>query len=347
MSAADPEDEWDEWDLPPAARRCLILANPNAGTLKLKEAAAHLRLALEDSPEKAEETPLLPASLSLLAAEAARAGLEANVEPIPSPADLPELMRKALEEGFDTIVAAGGDGTVHSIAQALVGSPLRLGILPVGTANNIARALDIPFDLEGALRTVAEGVERRIEVGRVGGEYFLEAAGVGLFADILYAFGPEEPRSQELLRFLKVCVPLCWNPPAHTLRLILDGAAVQEQAIMIAVANTPYLGEGMPMAPDALVDDGLLDVVIVGAMTRWELFRFFFALLRGRSLELPQVGRRQAKTIEIQRVHRSHRPIPVHADDHIVAETPVRLEVVPRALRVLVPPSATHLKASG
>jgi diacylglycerol kinase (ATP) len=327
----------------PASRRCLILANPKAGTLAAMEASAHaMNPPDEETPDSALETPPLPASLSLLAETAARVGLEAYVESIPAQADLPERIVQARSEGFDTIVAAGGDGTVHAVAQPLVGSPLRLGILPVGTANNIARALNLPFALEAALRNVAEGVERRMDVGHIAGEYFLEAAGVGLFADILREFGPDEPHRQEILRILKVCGPLCWNPRARTLRLVLDGVAQQEEALMVSVANIPYLGENMPMAPDARIDDGLLDVVIVGALTRRELVGFAFALWRGQHLEMPQVRRLRAKTVEIRRVHRSHRPLPVHADDHIAARTPAYLEAVPGALRVLTPAPDAH-----
>lgn len=324
---------------PRSARRCLILANPKAGGLQFRELFAALpgRVLRILRRTPTVEAPI-PASLPLLAEAAAAAGLKANVEPVPPPEQLPALLQSAQEEGFDTVVAAGGDGTVRTIAQHLVGSPLRLGILPMGTANNVAHALGIPFDLTSALQVLVEGEERRIDVGRIGSEIFLEAAGVGLFADAIQAFGPAEPRKYEIWRLLKVCGPLCWNPKSRHLRLTVDGKEFEEEVLMLSVSNAAYLGASMEMAPGARLSDGLFDVILVGAMTRWELMRFARALHYGRHLDLPKVHHLQARTVAIRRIHRSHRPIPVHADDHIAAYTPVTLEVVPSTLRVLAPP---------
>ncbi len=267
--------------------------------------------------------------LQYLQAAVERVGLNAQVQAVPPPEALPAAIRAGQRAGYDTIVAAGGDGTVRTVAQGLVGTPLRLGILPMGTDNNFARALGLPFALEGR--------ERRVDVGRIGGEYFLEAAGVGLFADAIQAFGPREPRRYEVLRVVKVLAPLYWCLRARRLVLTLDGVRQEEEAVMVTAANSAYLGAGMALAPGASLSDGLLDVVILGALCRWELLRFGRALLRGSHLELPKVRRVQAKTVEIRSKWRLGRPLPVHADDHIAGHTPARLEVVPQALRVLVP----------
>ncbi len=321
-------------------RRCLILANTQAGALSSMsfyarlETRARAGISMERPTVAASD---LPEVLSILANEAAEAGIEANVEAIPAPEQLPELMRAADQEGYDTIVAAGGDGTVRAVAQSLIGSRLSLGIVPVGTANNTARALGIPFEVSGALRVLAEGVERQIDVGKIGDEYFLEAAGVGLFADALSGFGSGEPHRNNVLQMVQVCAPLCWNPRARSLQLTLDGVPEREEVVLVSISNAAYLGEGWKIAPEARLTDGKFDVVIAGAMSRWELIRFMLAASEGKHLALPKVRRVHAGVVEIRRVHRGHEPIPVHADDHIAAHTPVRLEVVPRSLRVLTP----------
>jgi len=314
--------------------RCLILANPKAGRLR----AALARLSrIAGKPTDALSAP---DSLRFLHEAAERAGLNASVRIIPPRDRLPDLVAAARWEGYDTIVAVGGDSTISAVAQGLVGTSLRLGVLPMGTDNNIACALGLPFDLDAALRVIAEGEERCIEVGRIGGEYFLEGAGVGLFADAICAFGPAEPRKHEIFRVLKVMCPLCLTPRARRLLLTLDGVAQEEEALMVTAANIPFLGPNFELAPGAVLDDGLLDVVIVGALTWWELLRFGTALLRGRHLDLPKVRRVHARTVEIRRRFRAHHPLPVHADDHIAGYTPTRLEIVPAALRVLVPRAA-------
>ena len=323
-----------------APRRVLILANAAAGRLSRWNFAAGLTRrinALLDRESQRQEPGMLPDVMALLAETAAAAGLAADVEPIVPAAQLQQRIQSAQKEGYDTIVAAGGDGTVRSVAQALVGSPLRLGILPVGTANNVARSLQIPTVIEEALDVIANGVEQRMDVGRIGDEYFLEAAGVGLFADAITAFGSKELRPYQIVRALRLVGPLLWNLNARSLQLTLDGARLREQAIMIVVSNTAYLGEGIPIAPDARSDDGLFDVVIVGALRRRELLRFMRSVARRTHLELPKIYHEQARIVEIRRVLPHLRPLSVHADDHIAAHTPIRIEIVPNALQVLVP----------
>jgi len=349
------------------AGRCLILVNPRAGAVlrsmfpeRMQQRFERLRAWRRQPSSDAEhssngegtdreklvehkthekEPEELPQFLSMLASAAARAGLEADVEVVPPPADLPELYHSALLAGYDTIVAVGGDGTVRTLAQGLVSSSLQLGIIPLGTANNIARTLDIPSGLEDALRSLANGQAQRIDVGRIGSEYFLEGAGVGLFADVVQRIGKEELRPYQLRRMVKIIGPLLWNLRTRTLRLTLDGVVEQEAAVMVTAANGRFLGEGVPIAPAALLSDGLFDVIIIGTMTPRDLPAFAWAMLRGKHLQLRNVRMRQARVVEIERVHRSHRPLPVHADDHIAGHTPCEFRIDPQSLRVIVPSS--------
>ena len=319
---------------------CLILANPRAGRLAIREYLAGISerfTAVRTYPTPVER---VPASLALLADAAGEVGLRADVELSPTPEGMGERIRAAATQGYNTIVAVGGDGTVHHVAQHLVGTSLRLGILPLGTANNFARGLNIPGDLEGAFRTLAHGHERTIDVGRIKNEYFIEAVGVGLFADSLVAMGGQEVHRHEFVRIFSVTMPLVWNPRVRRLYLTLDDQTAEEEVLIATVSNSRFLGENWPMAPDASLEDGLFDVVTVGAMSRWELMRFAAALMRGTHLSLPRVQIRRASRVEIRRVHRVHHPLPVHADDHILAYLPVSMEVIPRALRVIAP-SAT------
>ena len=321
--------------------RCLILANAKAGSIVAPQQRVEGWLhqcwnRIIGHTEKVD-CDLMPACMGMLAETASHVGLEANVEAVPAPDSLVERVRAAEKEGFDTIVAAGGDGTVHSVAQAMVNSSLRMGILPMGTANNVARVLRLPLDVTEAMKVIAEGHVRHIDVGRVAGKYFLEAAEVGLFADAFAAFGNDEPRKYQIFRLLKVLGPMFWNPPVRNLQLTLDGVVEKDEAIWIAVSNSAFIGDNMELAPGAKMEDGKFDVVIVGAMERHEVLQFALALHRGKHLELPKVRRVRASSVEIRRIHRSHRALPVHADAEIVGYTPTRLEVIAGSLRVLSP----------
>jgi diacylglycerol kinase (ATP) len=304
-----------------APRRCLILANPKAGGLKQANAA-------DGSQDPAE-------SLAHLKAEVERFGLDAKVETAPEPQQLKSRLQAVASEGFDTVVAAGGDGTVRPIAQTLVGTPLQFGILPVGTANNFAHSLGIPLTLEGGLQVLRDGSPQKVDVGRMGAEYFTEAIGAGLFANLIAAFGPSGPTPSQWLSVLRIVGPMFWNPPGYHLRLVLDGVPYEEDATMVSVCNSIFLGKRWPIAPQALLTDGLFDVIIVGALTRTELVGFLTAVFQGKDLTFPKVTLRRAKTVEISRFREGRRPLPVHTDDHIGAHLPVHAEVVPGGLTVI------------
>lgn len=304
-----------------AARRYLILANPNAGGLKPSSAPG--------GPQNAD------AALMHLKAEVARFGLDARVETAPAPAQLRSRLQTVASEGFDTVVAAGGDGTVRPMAQALVTSPLQFGILPVGTANNFAHSLGIPLTLEGGLQVLRDGRPQKVDVGRMGPEYFTEAAGIGLFANLIAAFGPSGPSVAQWLKCLRIVGPMFWNPPGYHLKLVLDGVPYEKDVTMVSVCNSNFLGKRWLIAPEALLNDGLFDVVIVGALSRGELLGFLTSVLRGRDLTFSKVTLVRAKTVEISRVREGRRPLPVHTDDHIGTHLPARLEVVPGGLTVI------------
>src|ERR1051325_9861362 len=129
----------------------LILANPHAGGLS--------RFSNASSPAGSSD------HLTALQNAAQEAGLQATVEVVPPPEQLKARLHRAQQEGYDTIVAAGGDGTIRVMAQAILDTPLRLGILPLGTANNFVHSLGLPFDLPSAMQVLAAGKEHGVDVG--------------------------------------------------------------------------------------------------------------------------------------------------------------------------------------
>lgn len=314
---------------------CLVLVNCKAGALEARAFRENLRRWLLGRLAGRASRPASLEHLAAIERACVTAGLRAVVEPIPPWQRLAARLESARAQGIGVVVAAGGDGTVRSVAQKLVGTELLFGVVPVGTANNFARSLGLPRDLVEALRVVAAGHTQAVDVGRIGEEYFLEAAGVGLFADAIHAFGAEEARRYQIGRVLKTLLPLLLRLRVSRLRITLDGATLDETCVMLTVANETYLGEGLSVAPGARLDDNRFDVVVVGALSHLELIRFALDLLRGRGSERPKIQRYQARTVEVR--HHGRGGLAVHADDHIVGRTPVRLESVPAALRVFTP----------
>jgi diacylglycerol kinase (ATP) len=244
-------------------------------------------------------------------------------------ADARLRVREAVRDGYDVVVAAGGDGTAELVARELLGTQTALAILPLGSAMNLARSLGLPRDLDEAAAIAAAGEERAIDVGRSGDRVFFEQASIGLGAALFaQAQRIDEGRYGSVLDLVRV---LFRFRPARV-SLVLDGRPVRLHALMVAVAIGPYTGLGLTLAPDARVADGLLDVSAYRGFGRWELVRHLGSIVAGRRRYSPKVTTYRARKVRVE----ARRPLPVRADADPLGTTPVEFEVVPSALRVIV-----------
>jgi diacylglycerol kinase (ATP) len=257
-------------------------------------------------------------------------GLEAEVVGTESAEEMCLTIRQLVKAGAGRIAVAGGDGTVALAVQELAHTPTVLGIIPQGTANNFATALRLPQDLPSALRVLLDGEVREVDLGKVYDRYFTEAAGVGLFADALALYGTGTNKA--FFRAFWILLRLVLSLKAPRIRLSVDGDPHTERAVMCTVANTYRMGYAAALAPGAKITDGELDVVIVGDLTRGELFAYYRAIRAQMHLGLPKVSSLRAKEVTIM----AGRRLNVHCDDQVVGTTPVTISAQPKALKVLV-----------
>lgn len=256
-------------------------------------------------------------------------GLDAELHRSDSEADTERRVADALTDGVTTIVAAGGDGTVRSIAFQLLERDVELGILPLGTAMNVARSLGIPLDLDGAAAVLASAQSRAIDVGEVRGRPFLEVASIGLGAEVLAgATHAGEGRFRLALDTLR----RAFQQRRTRVRLQLDGREVRGRALSIAVANGAFTGRGIELAPDARLDDGRFDVLLYEGVGPLRIALDILRLVLGRAND-PRIRRYRAATVRVS----SHRPLPVRLDSQDVGATPVELATRSGALRVIAP----------
>jgi diacylglycerol kinase family enzyme len=200
----------------------------------------------------------------------------------------------------------------------------------MGTAMNVARSLDIPLDLEGAAKVLATGQVRAIDVGEVRGRPFLEIASIGLGADVLaQATHVGEGRLHAALELIQSA----WRYRRTRVRLQLDGRDVRGHALMVAVANGPFTGRAINLAPEARIDDGKFDVLFYQGFGALGLAAHLARVLLGRPHD-ERIGRYRAATVRVS----TRRPLPVRLDSQDLGLTPVELVTRSGALRVIAPP---------
>jgi diacylglycerol kinase (ATP) len=303
-------------------RPILLLVNPTAGGK------------LGSGPDLADDAALLEPSA--LASALRERGLSVDLHVLAETDDVRSLSAAAAEDGRD-VVAAGGDGTVGLAASGLVDSDATLGILALGSFNNVAHGYNVPRRLDAALEVIVRGEASRVDVGvaRHGSDgeegdeaFFFEAAGVGLDAA---GFGAVQLTERHgWLRGVGALVRAL-RQRRRAMRLLLDGRSVRTHAPAVTICNGPYLGMGFALAADADPADGLLDVVVFGGMSRWEVLRHFARVARGSRRREPRL--QIVRVAEVQ-VHAAHGVLPAHADGRSIGVTPATFSVRPGALRL-------------
>lgn len=246
-------------------------------------------------------------------------------------------MELAAAASADIVIAVGGDGTVHEVANGLIksGSQAVLGVVPFGTGSDFARALGLPRDPVAAARALITARPRRIDVGEVNGRYFLTISGVGFDGEVAQQVNAwPKVFGGTLMYVLGILKNLVTYSPVDV-EIVLDGAPQRERLFLIAVGNTAWNAGGMWLVPSARPDDGVFDVVIAGPLTKFETLVVLPKVFSGRHLGHPKIRQAQARTIQIT----GSRPLAIQADGESIGHLPATYTVRPAALSVLAPPT--------
>lgn len=242
------------------------------------------------------------------------------------------LAEQCVADGVDTLVVVGGDGMVHLAVQALAHSETRLGLVPAGTGNDVARYLGLPRkDAAAATDVVIGGRERRIDLARAGATYYVTVLAAGFDAVVTErANRMTWPKGQMRYNLATVAELRTFEPISYVVDL--DGEQQRFEAMMVAVGNGPSFGGGLRITEGALLDDGLLDVVVIRPMRKRELVATYPKLFKGTHVTHPDYRHHAARTVTI-----AAPGIVAYADGERIGPLPLTVEVQPLALRVLVP----------
>jgi YegS/Rv2252/BmrU family lipid kinase len=233
----------------------------------------------------------------------------------------------------DLVIIGGGDGTLNAAAEALVEARLPLGILPLGTANDLARTLAIPVDPIEASRVIAAGETHRIDLGRVNGKHFFNVASLGLSVHVARELGVEVKRRWGVLGYPLTVWRTLGQHQWFRAEIRCNGRRRRVRTMQISIGNGRHYGGGMTIAADAAIDDGMLDVVSVAPQGMLELIVNLPWFHWGRHEKAPMVRHWRCSEIEI----RTAQPMPINTDGEVTTQTPATISVVHDAIAVYVP----------
>jgi diacylglycerol kinase (ATP) len=269
-----------------------------------------------------------------------RRGTSAEFVSSPSGEDLELRARGAQAAGYRRVVVLGGDGALLHVVNGVSGSELELGIIPAGHANDVAASIGVPRGLRAAAETVLAGRLRQVDLVRArfaSGRtvLYVGVGGAGFDAEAARLANTRFRRLPGVTRYLAGALWAFKRFEPIRFETELDGERVSGALLFAAIANAPAYGAGIRIAPAAEMDDGWLDVTLVEPLSWARFLRAIPILLGSGDIRWPEVRRYRSRVIRLA----ADRPAAFHGDGEMLGALPVELEVLPRALRVLVPPT--------
>ncbi|HEX3034190.1 MAG TPA: diacylglycerol kinase family protein [Thermodesulfobacteriota bacterium] len=243
-----------------------------------------------------------------------------------------ELTRKAIAQGFTYIVSVGGDGTAHEIANALIGSSAVLGIIPAGGGNDFPKAVGVPLEIPRAVETLISGRRRRVDVGLLKGEYFINGLGIGLDGAVSHRY--------QQMKYLRGVPGYFWGAvyeafafKGFRVEIVTPDWKHNSIVLLTGASNGQSQGGNFKLAPEAKVDDGLLDIHVIQDMSPLKRFINIPKVLQGKHLSLKEVQIKRVPWVEIT----LDRHLPAHMDGEPFRLEPGthRIEAVPGGLEVM------------
>ncbi len=214
------------------------------------------------------------------------------------PGHATDLATKASADGFDLVVAVGGDGTVNEVAQGLTGTNTAMGIIPMGSGNGLARELKISMEMYKSARTLVEGENLQLDVCKLNDQRFLCTSGIGF--DALIAYKMSKAVSRGFLKYVQLVIQESIFYKPLDVRMRIDGVLIEKPVFLITFANASQFGNNAFIAPAASMTDGLIDVIVVRKFSKIWMPVFAVALFSKLIPKLPFVDCYKAKQIDLE-----------------------------------------------
>lgn len=241
------------------------------------------------------------------------------------------LARNAVKDGFRRIVAAGGDGTINEVVNGMAGSDATLGLLPLGTMNVFATELGLPNDIERCWEVIQQDHSRLVDLPSANGKHFVQLAGIGLDAQVVKETSLAFKRSFGPLSYLVSAAQISARPPPQ-IRVEAENGAVHDGSFVL-IGNGRLYGGPFPFFKQAVLDDGMLDVLVFKKLSYLDMIRYLQDVIFRSTITSPEVEYLQTPAVHVT----SEDAVPVEIDGELIGNCPVQFKVRPLGLRVFAP----------
>lgn len=247
-----------------------------------------------------------------------------------------DMAKKAIEMGFDIIIAVGGDGTVIEIIAGMINSNVKLGIIPYGTGNMLAANLGIPTLTSKSIDTILEGHSQKIDIGKINNKYFAFMAGCGFDSRLIKELPKENKKKFGLWAYFIEGFKQAFKAKSVRFKIKLDNEkTIRTKALTVIVANSAnILGNLISLAPHASLSDGILDIIVISVKDTIDYIPALWEIITRQSpSKFGKIKYYKAKEIEIE----TKPNLLVQADGDIIGKTPIKISIIPKSINVLIP----------
>lgn len=259
--------------------------------------------------------------------------IEYDISYSEKPGHATEISKNAASQGYDIVFAVGGDGTVNEVINGLVNTSSALGVIPRGSGNDFVRTLGIKGDTAKIIKDTIAGIKKQIDVGCINNRYFINIASVGFDAEVVLA-------TQKAKRFFLsdsaayiagVISTIFIRKPSRV-KMIIGEKEIEDDILLLAVANGKYYGGGMMVAPDAILDDGEFEICVISSMPKIKMLFLFPQFIKGKHKKFKEVSFYKSDKVYTE----SLKPIAINVDGEVFNDTNVRFDMIKKGLLVIV-----------
>lgn len=244
-----------------------------------------------------------------------------------------ELTKMAIETSPDIIVACGGDGTINEVASCLIGTKIKLGIIPVGSGNGLAANLKIPRKLSEALQLIKTGNTTSIDVGKVNNHYFFSNMGIGIDAMIIKKYGHSGKRT--LISYIKSALSASFHFKPTKTHISLPDRLIMESPFMLFISNSNEMGYGMSLTPKASLSDGLLDLVIIPTLTFKKKLLLGYYVLRNKTEKFKKAQHFLVDKLHLEVPEKIFPDVQIDGEYHNFKTINIDISILPKNLTVI------------
>lgn len=245
------------------------------------------------------------------------------------------LAMAAVEKKADCIIACGGDGTINEVAAAIVGTNIKLGIIPVGSGNGLASNLGIPGNIENAIAVIQKDFTSLIDVGQINEHYFFSNAGIGIDAIIIKKYEAEGKRT--LAAYIKASLSSSFKFKPQETIITMNGKTTQIKPFMLFISNSNEMGYNMSLTPQASLTDGLLDVVIVPKLGNFQKLLLGYSVLRNSVDKLKMVSHSLIQEMKIEQPERIFTDVQIDGEYYNLKTNKITISIIKKGLKVITP----------